>query len=93
MLDIRGAKPDAPAVQYNKSTYKLRMRKRSSTSVEDLSSDTEAIYERDEREALEAAEAKVQDYHGVTSSRRDAEAIPMVGRRSSTRMAIERAKS
>lgn len=88
MLDIRDPKSDAVPVEYKKSTYKLRKRKRSSTSVEDLSSDTEAMYERDEKRAMEYANAGDPGYYKETGS--DTVAI---ARRTSTRMSIKRAKT
>lgn len=92
MRDFRDPEPNAPA-QGIKSTKGIRKRKHSSTSIKDLSSDTEAIYERDEREALQDAGAKDQDYHEATVSQKNTEATPLVDRRTSTRIAIKRAKS
>lgn len=84
MQDLRDPEPSGP-VQSIKSTRRIRKRKRSSTSVENLSSDTEAIYERDEREVLEDTEANDQDYHETTGS-------VTVRRQPSTRIAIKRAR-
>jgi hypothetical protein len=84
--------PNATTIQPKKSKYKLRKRKRSSTSVEGLSSDTEAVYERDERRALEDAEAKDDEYSEGNSGPRESVTIPVLGRRTSRRMAGKRAK-
>jgi hypothetical protein len=61
MQDLRDPEPSTK-VESIKSKRKIRKRKRSSTSVENLSSDTEAIYDRDERKASENAEANDLDY-------------------------------
>lgn len=45
-----------------RSTYKIRKRKRSSTSVEDLDSGTEARFDFEKRKALAAVDAEDEDY-------------------------------
>jgi hypothetical protein len=68
MLNIRDPKSNAILVEYKKSTYKLRKRKRSSISIEDLSSDTKAMYKRDEKRAMEYANAEDLGYYKETGS-------------------------
>jgi len=83
MQDLRDPEPSTK-VESIKSKRKIRKRKRSSTSVENLSSDTEAIYDRDERKASENAEANDLDYLETGND--------MVPRQTSNRLTTKRVK-